>query len=183
MPVTVSCPSCKSALAVPETFVGKMVRCSGCKDTFTVPAEEAVPVLEAAEEPQGDRLSDRLARREEERRRSRRDEEEDDRPLRSRRDDDEDDDRPRRSRRDEEDAYDRPRRRAASSGNPFENLDDDEDPRGVIQRRPDSEWKWSWNPLIGIMYGPIPIGLLIVGGVALLALIFAAIGSVGRRGF
>jgi hypothetical protein len=23
-------------------------------------------------------------------------------------------------------------------------------------------WKWHWNPMIGIMFGPIPVGLLIV---------------------
>ena len=25
------------------------------------------------------------------------------------------------------------------------------------------KWKWSWSPWIGIMYGPIPVGLIIVG--------------------
>jgi hypothetical protein len=32
--------------------------------------------------------------------------------------------------------------------------------------RGDLGWEWSWNPLIGIMYGPIPVGLIIlfVGG-------------------
>ena len=23
------------------------------------------------------------------------------------------------------------------------------------------DWKWSWNPMIGIMYGPVPVGLII----------------------
>ena len=26
---------------------------------------------------------------------------------------------------------------------------------------PESQWKLSWNPLCGVMYGPIPIGLII----------------------
>jgi hypothetical protein len=26
-----------------------------------------------------------------------------------------------------------------------------------------SEWKWSYNRWIGIMYGPIPVGVIIVG--------------------
>lgn len=25
------------------------------------------------------------------------------------------------------------------------------------------KWSFSWNPLIGIMYGPIPVGLILVG--------------------
>jgi len=33
------------------------------------------------------------------------------------------------------------------------------------------EWKWSWNPMIGIMYGPVPVGLLIA--IPILIAIFA----------
>jgi hypothetical protein len=42
--------------------------------------------------------------------------------------------------------------------------------QGTYQPVPQQEpWKWKWNPLIGITYGPIPIGL-IVGGIILLAI-------------
>jgi hypothetical protein len=33
------------------------------------------------------------------------------------------------------------------------------------------EWKWSWNPMIGIMYGPVPVGLIIA--IPILIAIFA----------
>ena len=33
------------------------------------------------------------------------------------------------------------------------------------------DWKWSWNPMIGIMYGPIPVGLIIA--VPILIAVFA----------
>ena len=26
------------------------------------------------------------------------------------------------------------------------------------------KWEWKWNPWIGIMYGPIPVGIIVVGG-------------------
>ena len=25
----------------------------------------------------------------------------------------------------------------------------------------ENKWKWSWNPLIGVMYGPVPVGIII----------------------
>jgi predicted Zn finger-like uncharacterized protein len=186
MPVNIVCPSCKVTLAVPDSFIGKTVRCSGCKDTFTVP-DEAVPVIDLAEEPREDDRT-RSRRDEDDRDRSRRDDErrsrgdDDDRDRRSRRYDDDDDDR-RRDRRDDD--YDRPRRRSGGRQDSFDNLGDDDD-RGMTRRRRRSSgggWQWSWNPLIGIMYGPIPVGLVIlavilvaIGGVALL-------GNIGRRRF
>jgi hypothetical protein len=26
---------------------------------------------------------------------------------------------------------------------------------------PTEAWKWSWSPLIGVKYGPVPIGLIV----------------------
>jgi predicted Zn finger-like uncharacterized protein len=36
----VNCPHCHTALLVSDYYAGKMVRCSVCKDTFTVPSKE-----------------------------------------------------------------------------------------------------------------------------------------------
>ena len=30
-----------------------------------------------------------------------------------------------------------------------------------MDEQPKKDWKFSWNPMIGVMYGPIPIGLII----------------------
>jgi len=32
------------------------------------------------------------------------------------------------------------------------------------------QWKWGWNPFIGITYGPIPVGL-VIGGIILVILL------------
>ena len=43
------------------------------------------------------------------------------------------------------------------------------------QHQPEPEikpaWKWSWNPMIGIMYGPVPVGLIIA--IPILIAVFA----------
>jgi HEAT repeat protein len=122
MIIDASCANCKRAYRLPDTQVGKRVRCKGCGDAFVVVAEEEVPILEEAsdadvrraarkqrEEQAVEVLDDVEVFDEEERvaaapkRRARRDQEdEDDRPRRSRRDDDDEEERPRRSRREED---------------------------------------------------------------------------------
>jgi len=42
MPVQTRCPSCSTAFNVPESMVGKKVRCRDCKEPF-----EVVPDIEA----------------------------------------------------------------------------------------------------------------------------------------
>jgi len=37
----VACPTCRQKLAVKPESVGKSVRCTGCREMFTVPAAEA----------------------------------------------------------------------------------------------------------------------------------------------
>lgn len=37
--------------------------------------------------------------------------------------------------------------------------------------QPADEWKWSYNVLFGIMYGPIPVGWFILVGLLVLYLI------------
>jgi hypothetical protein len=41
MPETVTCPQCGRELRVPETLLGKKVKCPGCATTFTAPAPGA----------------------------------------------------------------------------------------------------------------------------------------------
>lgn len=140
MPV-LDCPHCDNRVRLPDTAAGKRVRCPRCQEPFRVPADDP-------DDDRGDGREDREPRprpRDEERRRPASRDEEDDRPVRRRsrpRDDDEEDDRPRRARprsRDDE----RPRRRRARSTSQGDG------------------WRLGWSPLIGITYGPIPIGLII----------------------
>src|SRR4051794_35359938 len=48
MAIQTSCPACQHSYRLPETQLGKRVRCKGCGDTFIVKAEDDVPVLEEA---------------------------------------------------------------------------------------------------------------------------------------
>jgi predicted Zn finger-like uncharacterized protein len=51
MPVTVTCPECGTSLRVPDTSLGKRVRCSKCKATFAAEAPpEDAGVQDAAPE-------------------------------------------------------------------------------------------------------------------------------------
>jgi predicted Zn finger-like uncharacterized protein len=50
MPVIVDCPSCGRQLRVPDSLIGKRVKCTGCETTFTAAGEgvpEAVPTRPA----------------------------------------------------------------------------------------------------------------------------------------
>jgi predicted Zn finger-like uncharacterized protein len=52
MPVTVACPECATKLRVPDTAVGKRVKCSKCATTFVAePPEEDAAVQAAPPEP------------------------------------------------------------------------------------------------------------------------------------
>jgi predicted Zn finger-like uncharacterized protein len=53
MPVTVACPDCATSLRVPETSLGKRVRCSKCKATFVaeVPPEDAAVQADSPQRP------------------------------------------------------------------------------------------------------------------------------------
>jgi predicted Zn finger-like uncharacterized protein len=81
MPIVISCPACTKQLRVPETLLGKSVRCPNCQNTFTAegPAEAppSEPAGDDAEMQSKARESPRLPERDEER--------DDDLPRRSRR--------------------------------------------------------------------------------------------------
>src|SRR5262245_12036961 len=51
MPITISCPSCRKPLRLPENMLGKQVRCPGCQDVFTAASPEEPP--QPAEELEG----------------------------------------------------------------------------------------------------------------------------------
>jgi predicted Zn finger-like uncharacterized protein len=48
MAIQIGCPNCQESYRLPETQLGKRVRCRKCGDTFLVEQEEDVPVLEEA---------------------------------------------------------------------------------------------------------------------------------------
>ncbi len=52
MPEQIRCPSCNAGLRVPDTLLGKTVRCPKCKTSFTA-AAEAPPEPEPESEPEG----------------------------------------------------------------------------------------------------------------------------------
>src|SRR5262245_48293441 len=111
MPITVTCPSCSTRLAAPDTAAGKKVKCpkAGCGTIVSVPAP-AAPMFEVVEDdPPPPKPKPRVIPAVAE-------DDDDDRPRRRpRRDDDDDDDRPRSRRRrgddDEDDYDDRPRKK------------------------------------------------------------------------
>lgn len=145
MPV-LACPHCRKQIRVPDSAAGKRARCPLCQEAFVVPGDDEDAVTEDRPPPR----SRGPSREEEDRPRRPRDEDEDDRPRR----------RPSRDEDDDED--DRPRRRAGA--NRFSDLDDDDRrrPRSrSVSRSTRDEWRWGWSPLIGITYGPIPVGLII----------------------
>jgi hypothetical protein len=43
------------------------------------------------------------------------------------------------------------------------------------RHRRQQQWKWGWNPFIGITYGPIPVGLVIAGIILVIALLAGAL--------
>jgi len=43
MPITISCPSCRKPLRLPENMLGKQVRCPGCQNVFTAASPEEPP--------------------------------------------------------------------------------------------------------------------------------------------
>ncbi len=129
MPELVNCPHCEKKLRVPDTLLGKPVKCPTCGKTFNAGEASAAapPSPPAAEEPPPRPATRRRPPDEEEaveeapRRRRPADDEDEDRPRRRARDDDddeEDDDRPRRRRaREDDDADDdRPRKRRRRGG-------------------------------------------------------------------
>ena len=105
----IACLSCKKQLKVPDTAVGKKVKCPACGTIFTALDQVEEMVEPGPPPPKPKRKPDVVEEAPPPRpRRSRDDDEDDDRPRRSR-PRDEDDDRPQRSRnRDDDD--DRPRR-------------------------------------------------------------------------
>src|ERR1043166_9877747 len=121
MPFAIQCPSCGRKLSVPDSVVGKRVKCPYCGVTFEAarPAEELIQAepeevfgIQPDEPPRVPLARDEIERHSSrsESRRSRDDaEDDDDRPRRRPRYDDEEEERPRRRRRrgyeDEEDEY------------------------------------------------------------------------------
>ncbi len=60
MPETIHCPQCSRELRVPETLLGKRVKCPGCGTTFTAPApapDAAGEGYEAVPEPEPGRAA------------------------------------------------------------------------------------------------------------------------------
>ncbi|MGL4551827.1 MAG: hypothetical protein ACRC33_11630 [Gemmataceae bacterium] len=116
MPEITSCPDCDKKLKVPDTLIGKRVKCPGCKGLFTAraPGSAGLATGRTAPPPPPRRRDE---------------EDEDDRP-RGRRDDYDD----RRDRRDEDEARVRGRRRDAD-----EDDEDDRRPRRSEQDRYDVE--------------------------------------------
>jgi predicted Zn finger-like uncharacterized protein len=49
MPVTVPCPSCGTNLRIPDTAVGKRVKCSKCETAFTAEPPAEAPPAEAVQ--------------------------------------------------------------------------------------------------------------------------------------
>ena len=68
MPIYIQCPKCQRKATVPDTAVGKSVKC-GCGTTFSVPAQQLQPVQQQLEQPaevaneQGQRLQELHAQR------------------------------------------------------------------------------------------------------------------------
>jgi predicted Zn finger-like uncharacterized protein len=108
MPIQTTCPSCNKPLRVPDSLIGKNVKCPSCQTTFVVEVEggESPPPL-----PRESRRDEGIREETPSRRPARDEEDEDDRPSRRpvRRDDDDyqDDDRGG----DEDFDEERPRRR------------------------------------------------------------------------
>jgi uncharacterized Tic20 family protein len=138
MPLVIPCPSCKAKLKVPETAIGKKVKCPGCQTPITVtdPAAKPAPApapakVKAPAPPPDDNPFDDLhdappARK----------------PAAKRRDDDDDeDDRPRPKAKGrpepEDDEDDRPRPKA--KGRPEPEDDEDDRPRPKAKGRPEPE--------------------------------------------
>lgn len=131
MPQLVSCPNCLSKLRVPDTALGKKVKCPGCGGVFATALDPPPPVEEDE--------ADNGYETEQERRKRPRTEEEgpaSERARSRRRTDDDEDDRPRRRRRDEEEDEERPRKRKRkkrrASGTGFLNIEGLDTPTTVI---------------------------------------------------
>jgi hypothetical protein len=149
MPAVVSCPNCRRRSRVPDTLLGKRVKCPGCAEIFTAaagtptpprkqapvkkpPAQDEAPGYEVVD---GDEDSERVADKPRSRRGRADEDEDDERPRRPRRgregDEDEEDDeparRPRRRREGEDDDEDEERSRR--SRRRLDDDDEDEPPR------------------------------------------------------
>ena len=48
--INANCPHCQTGYKLPDSQLGKHVRCKSCTDTFIVKAEEEIPILEEATE-------------------------------------------------------------------------------------------------------------------------------------
>jgi len=156
MPRVIECPGCGWKGRVPDTAIGKRLRCPSCKYQFTAeaPASPAPPedVLEIVEDTAGENEpSDYETVEDEEeddrprkKRHEREDEEAEDRPRNKRRepddeDDEDEDNRPRKKRRepdDDEEDEDRPRKKR---GGREDEEDDDDRPRKKRRKREDDE--------------------------------------------
>jgi predicted Zn finger-like uncharacterized protein len=83
MPEQVRCPSCNAALRVPDSLLGKNVKCPKCQKTFFAAMEEPDELEEVDDEPAPARRSEAMEETEEEG--SLEEEEEERRPPRRRR--------------------------------------------------------------------------------------------------
>ena len=159
MPEVVSCPKCQRKSRVPDTLVGKKVKCPGCAEIFT--ANVNGPAAPKKEEPAKKKSDDDEQEGEtyevvNDRKKRRSDDDDDEervsdkpRPRRRTEDDDEDDDKPRKSRtsRDDDDDDDDDERvstaPALQPGRRDDDDDDDDDDRGgaVSRKRvPKADW-------------------------------------------
>jgi predicted Zn finger-like uncharacterized protein len=124
---TVSCPQCDKKLRVPETLLGKLVKCPTCGHTFTATVSAPAKKTDPDEKP------DRSARV------KTKDEDDEAPPPKSRvsRDDDEDDRPLRKSRRSRDDDDDDRSSRRRSRRDRWDDDDDDDDDRSSRLRRRD----------------------------------------------
>lgn len=149
MSVKIACPKCRTLYKLPETSVGKKVRCQKCEEKFIAtpmdknPEDEAITARPKVAAPAAAPRKSREVEVEPEEERPRRkrprddDEVEEERPRKRRREEaeGEDEDRPRKRRRDEEDEdEDRPRKRRRDDEEDADD-DDDDEPRGKKKKK------------------------------------------------
>jgi len=203
MPEVVSCPKCQRKSRVPDTLVGKKVKCPGCAEIFTAIVNAPAPAKKEAEAKKRQEDEDEgggyeVVDDKKKKKRSRDDDDEDERVSdkprgrRSRADDDDDeddDDRPRRSRRsraddDDDDDDDRVTTRRRRRGRYDDDDDDDDDiddsDRGPRRRRGGlaADWGRVYRGLSLVLASVVcQILLSIVAVIVLIAIVGMAFGA------
>jgi len=186
MPEVISCPDCDRKLRVPETMLGKKVKCPGCQTIFVAKAggddeEEDKPAPKAASKSPSKSPAKSNAIEETPRKRpapppDEEDEEDEDRPARrkSRRDEEDED----------EDEDDRPARRKGRDEEDEEEDEDDQEDEDEDEDRPKRK-TGSWTKVnSGLMFVLISLFVLIGGAfiAPLIGMIFTPTVNFGPGG-